>query len=116
MDTVGVPIVLSVVDANGNYRNIGETNSTDGFYSLNWKPDIEGPYTLYASFAGSESYWPSNAVTAFSVDPAAPTPPPTETPMQSVSDMYFVPAVVGIIVAIVIVGLIMALLFLKRRP
>ncbi len=116
MDTVGVPIVLSVVDANGNYRNIGETNSTDGFYSLNWKPDIEGPYTLYASFAGSESYWPSNAVTAFSVDPAAPTPPPTETPMQSVSDMYFVPAVVGIIVAIVIVGLMMALLFLKRRP
>ena len=49
----------------------------DGFFAFNWKPDIEGQYTVYASFAGSESYWPSHAVTAFAVDPAAATPAPT---------------------------------------
>ena len=115
MDTTGVTISLSVVDANGNYREIGTTTSNDGFFSLNWKPDIEGQYTVYASFAGSESYWPSNAVTAFAVDPAVATPTPTEAPAQSVSDMYFVPAVAGIIVAIAVVG-IMIILVLRKRP
>jgi outer membrane protein assembly factor BamB len=116
MDTVGVPIVLSVVDANGNYRDIGTTTSTDGFFAFNWKPDIEGQYTVYASFAGSEGYYPSNAVTAFAVDPAAPTPAPTDAPAESMSDMYFVPAVAGVIVAILVVGVVLALLLLKKRP
>ena len=58
-DTTGVPITVSVVDNNGNYREIGNTTSNaDGFFAFNWKPDIEGQYTVYASFAGSESYWP----------------------------------------------------------
>ena len=115
-DTTGVPIVLSVVDSNGNYREIGTTTSDDGFFSLNWKPDIPGKYTVYASFAGSESYWPSHAVTAFAVDPAAPTPAPTNAPVTSMADQYFVAAVAGIIVAIVVVGAILALLLLRKRP
>ncbi len=50
-DATGVPITLSVVDANGNYRDIGTTTSNaDGFFAFNWKPDIEGQYTVYASF------------------------------------------------------------------
>ena len=115
-DTTGVPITLSVVDANGNYREIGQvTSNADGFYSLNWKPDIEGKYVVYASFTGSESYWPSHAVTAFSVDPAAPTPVPTQPPQQSVADLYLVPGIIGIIVAIVVVGIVLALL-LRKRP
>ena len=117
MDTTGVPITLSVVDANGNYRDIGTTTSdADGFFSLNWKPDIEGKYTVYASFTGSESYWPSHAVTAFNVDPAAATPAPTAAPLSSVADAYFVPAVAGIIVAIAIVGALLAILLLRKRP
>ena len=115
-DTIGVPIVLSVVDSNGNYREIGTTTSNDdGFFSFNWMPDIEGHYTVYASFGGSESYWPSHAVTAFAVDAAAATPAPTQAPAQSAADMYFVPAVAGIIVAIIIVGAVL-LLALRKRP
>jgi hypothetical protein len=115
MSTTGVPIALNVVDANGNYRQIGSTTSdADGFFAFNWKPDIEGQYTVYASFAGSESYWPSHAVTSFAVDAAAPTPSTTEAPAQSVSDMYFVPAVAGIIAAIVVVGLMIILVLRKR--
>ncbi|TFH24480.1 hypothetical protein E4G67_01935 [Candidatus Bathyarchaeota archaeon] len=116
MDTTGVPIVLSVVDSNGNYRDIGTTTSdADGFFAFNWMPDIEGQYTVYASFAGSESYWPSHVVTAFSVDPAAPTPAPTQAPAELTTEMYFVPAVAGILVAIAI-GFAITILVLRKRP
>jgi outer membrane protein assembly factor BamB len=116
-DATGVPITLSVVDANGNYREIGTTTSdADGFFAFNWKPDIEGQYTVYASFGGSKAYWPSHAVTAFAVDPAGATPAPTAVPPQSMADAYFVPAVAGIIVTIIIGFAFLALLMLKKRP
>ena len=115
-NATGVPVTISVVDANGNYREIGTTTSdSDGFYSLNWKPDIEGKFTVYASFGGSESYWPSHAVTAFAVDPAAPTPTPTEAPQPSTADLYFVPAIAGLFIAIIVVGLL-TILVLRKRP
>ena len=115
-DTIGVPVTISVVDANGNYREIGATTSnSDGFFTYNWKPDIEGQYTVYASFAGSESYWPSHAVTSFAVDPAAPTPAPTEQPAQSVADTYILPGIIAIIVVIAI-GFALTILFLRKRP
>jgi hypothetical protein len=51
------PVTLSVVDSNGNYRDIGITSTnTDSFFGFDWKPDIEGKYTVYASFGGSASY------------------------------------------------------------
>jgi hypothetical protein len=110
-----VTVELSVVDANGNYRSIGATTAdADGFFSLNWKPDIEGKYTVYASFGGSESYWPSHAVTAFNVDPAPEaTAAPTDAP-QSMADLYFLPATIGLFIAIIAVGLVMALMVRKR--
>ena len=70
-NATGVTSHLSVIDANGNQRDIGTTTlNADGFYSLNWKPDIDGKFTVTASFTGSESYRPSHASTAFNVDPA----------------------------------------------
>jgi hypothetical protein len=118
VDATGVPVTLSVVDANGNYREIGTvTSNADGFYSLSWKPDIEGTYTVYASFAGSESYWPSHAVSAFAVDLAAATPAPTQALQPNLVTtvdllMYLAVGVVAIIIAIAIVGL----LLLRKRP
>ncbi len=116
MDAAGVEVILSVVDANGNYREVGKsTSNADGFFSYNWKPDIPGEYVVYASFLGSESYWPSHAVTSFAVDPAPDaTTQPTPIP-QSVADLYFVPAVAGIIVAIVVVGAVIVLMLRKRQ-
>ena len=116
-DMAGVSVTLSVLDANNNYRDIGTTTSNaDGFFTFNWKPDIEGQYTVYATFTGSEGYWPSHAVSSFVVDEAAATPAPTAAPQASTADMYFVPAVAGIIVAIIIVGAVLALLMLRKRP
>ena len=116
-NSTGVEVALSVLDSNGNYREIGRTTTnSDGFFALNWQPDIEGLYTVYATFAGSESYWPSHAVSSFVVGNAAATPAPTAAPQASAADMYFVPAVAGIIVAIIIVGAVLALLTIRKRP
>jgi hypothetical protein len=113
----GVKVSIDVVDSNGNLRNIGTaTTSSDGTYSLQWKPDIEGKYTVYANFAGSNGYWPSHASTSFAVDPAAATPAPTATPIQSAADMYFVPAIAGLFVLVIVVAIVLALLMLRKHP
>jgi hypothetical protein len=116
-NTTGVSVALTVVDANGNYRTIGTTTSdADGHFAYNWKPDIDGQYTVYASFDGSTSYWPSHAVTSFAVDPAAATPTPTAAPIQSTADLYFVPAIAGLFIAIIVLGALMTFLLLRKRP
>jgi outer membrane protein assembly factor BamB len=115
-NATGVLLSIDVIDGNGNYRNIGTTTSdAEGFYSLEWTPDIAGKYTVIATFAGSESYWPSDAETAFTVSEPAPTQTPTIEHV-SVADQYLVPGIIVIVVAIAIVGAILALLLLRKRP
>ncbi|MCL5878139.1 MAG: PQQ-like beta-propeller repeat protein [Candidatus Bathyarchaeota archaeon] len=114
-DTVGVPVSLSVIDGNGNYRTIGTPTTVDGFFTYSWKPDIEGPYTVYASFESSESYWPSQAITSFSVDPAPVTSTPQPTQPPSAADLYFLPMSIGTILAIITIGAIVVLM-LRKRP
>jgi len=116
-NTTGVPVTISVIDANGNYRTIGTTTSdATGTYALNWTPDIPGAYTVIAQFAGSNGYYPSTAETHFYASEAA-TPPPT-TPQASnlatTSDLllYMAVAVIAIIIAIAIVGALM----LRKKP
>jgi outer membrane protein assembly factor BamB len=112
-NATGVTVSLDVVDSNGNFRNIGTTTSdATGAFSYVWQPDITGKYTLYASFAGSESYYGSSTETAFAVS-EAPTAPPTATPVaQAPVETYFTVSTIAIIVAIVIVGVLM----LRKRP
>ena len=115
-DVVGVQVELSVVDSNGNYRTIGTTTAdADGFFSYNWTPDIEGKYTLYATFVGSNSYWQSHAVAAFAVDPTSATPSPQPTQPPSMADQYFIPMSAVIIVLIIVVLAVM-MLVLRKRP
>ncbi len=115
-NATGVTVTLSVIDANGNQRDIGTTTANaDGFYSYDWMPDIDGKYTVTATFAGSESYYQSHASTAFNVDPAPATPAPSAAPIQSTADLYFVPAIAGLFVAIIVFGLLI-MLVLRKRP
>jgi outer membrane protein assembly factor BamB len=115
-NATGVDVTLSVVDANNNCREIGTTTSDDsGTFAYTWTPDIPGSYTLYATFAGSQSYWGSSAETHFYAS-EAPQATPSPTPMPaSLADTYFVPAVIGIIVAIIVVGAVLFLLLRKRQ-
>jgi outer membrane protein assembly factor BamB len=116
-NTTGVTVNIDVIDSNNNFRNIGQTTAdANGFFSFNWKPDIAGTYTVIANFPGSQSYWPSHSQTAFSIveNPSTQTPAPTST--QSAADMYFIPAIAGIIIVIIVMGAAIMAILLRRRP
>lgn len=111
----GVQVAIDVLDSNGNYRNIGNaiTDAT-GSYSLTWAPDIPGNFVVIAHFDGTKGYWPSSAVTSFSVD--LPTATPTQqTQIVTTSDPYLLPGIAAIIITITIVGAIL-LLEIRKRP
>jgi hypothetical protein len=114
-DVTGVEVVISVLDPNNNFYEVGRaTSDADGFFKLMFTPEVPGEYTIIATFSGSESYWPSHAETAIGVEEApAATPAPTPTP-ASMADLYLVPGIVGIIVAIAVVGVILMLMLRKR--
>jgi len=82
-------------------------------FTYNWTPDIPGSYTVYATFAGSNSFWPTSAETSFY---ASETPTTTASPYPTVNlpptEMYFVISTVAIIIAIAIVGV----LLLRKHP
>ena len=116
-DVTGVPITLSVLDQNGNYRAIGTTVSTpSGTFGYTWTPDISGEYTLYASFDGSNSYWPTSASTSFYAGELAATPTPQAIKAPGIADTYFVPAIAGLFVAIIICIALVALVLLRKHP
>jgi len=113
----GVPVTISVTDSNGNHYSIGTvTTDESGMYTLTWTPIIPGNYTVSANFAGNNGYYPSSAETSFNVMPApTATSAPTSTPVP-VADVYFVPAIAGLFVLIIIVAAVLALLMLRKRP
>ena len=115
-NATGVQVVIEALDPNNNYYEVGRTTSdASGFYRLTFMPEVPGKYTIVARFAGSESYFSSSAETAVNIDDApSATPEPTQ-PVQSMADTYLLPSVVAIIVAIAVVGAVLALLMLRKR-
>jgi hypothetical protein len=113
----GVNVDILLIDSNGNYRPLGTaTTDSKGQYSLSWTPDISGNYKVYATFSGTKGYWPSNAETTFNMVAAAPTASPAPIVAQSLADQYFLPMSAAIIVAIIVIGALLALLILRKRP
>lgn len=115
-DVTGVEVTLSAIDPNGNLVVLGTTTSDgSGSFGFEWEtPDVPGKYTITATFAGSEAYYPSAAQTyAIVAEAPAPTVEPTREP--SVADTYFVPAIAGLFVVIIVIG-VLTLFMLKKRP
>ncbi len=113
----GVPVQIAVLDANGNHYAIGTaTTDASGTYRFTWTPTIPGSYTVFATFEGTNGYYSSYAEDGFTVMqvPSA-TAAPTSTP-TSVADQYFVPAIAGLFVLIIIVAIVLALLMLRKKP
>lgn len=112
----GVEIQLNTIDPNGNYIHIGTaTSDASGKFGFQWTPEVPGKYTVYATFEGSNSYYPSAAETFIAIDPLKTTP--TQEPIEAVSiaDTYFIPAIAGLFVFVAIIGAII-ILTLRKRP
>ena len=110
----GVSVRLSAIGPNGDVIDIGAvTSDSGGMFKKMWTPTIEGEYTVYATFDGSNSYWGSYAQTALGISEAVQDGSGGE-PQQTPPDytMTIVAAAIAIIVAVVIVG---ALLFLSIK-
>lgn len=112
----GVDVCLYTIDPNNNYIVIGNATSDEyGAFSFQWTPEVPGKYTIYAKFLGTNSYYGSIAETSIAVDELTATPTPSAEPVISVADAYFLPAIAGLFVAIVVLGLLMVLLLRKRQ-
>jgi hypothetical protein len=85
-------------------------------YTLTWTPDISGNFTVVATFHGTNGYFPSYSETSFTVAQPHATTAPAATPAPSTADLYFVPAIAGLFVLIIIVGIVLAVLMLRKRP
>ena len=116
-NATGIAVSIDANDPNGNYIHIGDTTSdASGDFSFMFTPQTSGKYTVFATFVGSKSYYPSFAQTALGVMEAPQaTATPTPTP-KSITEEYFVPSVAGIIAAIAIVGVLLGILMLRRKP
>jgi hypothetical protein len=114
-NVTGVEVTISVLDSNNNCYDIGTTTTdVNGFYKLQWTPDIEGNFTVYASFAGTNSYWPSQAEAGFGVDPSPQISTPTTTQQADNTATYVMYAAIAIIV-VIIIGFAVTVLLLRKR-
>ena len=116
-NATGVPVTLSYIDPNNNSYTLGTTTSDiNGQYSYTFTPDVPGTYTIIATFGGSNSYFSSTAETSMLFNtPPATTAAPTTAP-ASVADTYFVPAIAGLFVLIIIVLALVVLMIIRKRP
>ncbi|MEM2108003.1 MAG: hypothetical protein QXL10_01805, partial [Candidatus Bathyarchaeia archaeon] len=111
----GVEVTIEVLDPNGNYYEVARaTSDGSGFYSAAFTPPVPGKYTIIARFQGSKAYYGSYAETAIYVEDAPPATPPPTPPPASIADIYFIPAVIGIIIAIVVATVINIVVLRKR--
>jgi hypothetical protein len=118
-NTTGVPVTISVLDSNNNYRTISTTTTNAlGTYGFTWTPDITGNFTIVATFAGSNSYYGSSASTYIYAS-APPTTAPATTTQSNIATTgdlmtYVVAAAIAIIIVIAIVGVLIVTMLRKR--
>ena len=114
VDATGVKVTVTVLDPNGNCYDVGTTTSTiDGFFKLAFTPLVPGEYYVYATFAGSESYYSSSAVTAINVEEAPAAAQSTPMP-ASMTDTYVLSFGIASVIAIIAIGLVLILMLRKR--
>jgi outer membrane protein assembly factor BamB len=114
-DAVGVEVVLSVLDPNNNFYEVGRaTSDAGGYFGCEFTPEVPGLYKIIASFEGSGAYYGSFAETFINVEEApvaTPAPTPTPAPM---TDTYVLGIGAAAIIAIVVIGLVLILMLRKR--
>jgi hypothetical protein len=105
----GVTVTIDAVDPNNNFVHLGvATSDITGTYGLAWTaPNVPGKYTVIATFAGTNGYWPSYAETNMYVQSAPPATPPPKYPEPIDYTWTIILAAIVIIIAIAIVGILL---------
>ena len=118
-NATGVPVSIDAIDPNGNLIHLGDvTSDSSGQYNFavntNTLTAGAGTYKVIVNFAGSKSYFSSSAQTALSVTETTPTASPYPVIALPPTEMYIVGIGIAIIIAIAIVGVILAAMIRKR--
>jgi hypothetical protein len=110
----GVPVSIDAIDPNNNFIHIGNaTSDITGAYHYTWTPpNVPGTYTIVATFAGSNSYYPSSGETAAFVTQAGVAAPAPTYPVPYDYTMTIIATGIAIIIAVAIVGILM----LRKKP
>ena len=113
---IGVPVTLTATGSDGTVYNLGNvtTNGYYGTFSYTWTPAKADSYTVYASFAGDDSYGLSSAATSVSIGAAvaSPTSMPTQTQIAATD---YTMTIVGMGIAIIIAVALVGVLMLRKR-
>jgi len=116
---IGVPVTLTAVSSTGTTINLGTVTSNYlGNYEFQWTPTTPGLYTIYATFAGTGSYFESSASTGVTVS-SAPTASPTPTPVSIAGLATTSSVLTYIIIAVIVMVIAIAIatvLLLRRHP
>ncbi|MCL4429764.1 MAG: PQQ-binding-like beta-propeller repeat protein [Chloroflexi bacterium] len=117
-NATGVPVTLTTLDPNGNSYVIGTaTTDSNGMFAYPYTPDVPGTYTIYATFVGTNSYWPSSTETAINVMQAPNvTPAPTIAAQPSMADLYFLPLSAVMIVLIIVLIAVVVWSVTRKHP
>ena len=116
----GIPVTLTFIDSNGNLpQDTVTTDGASGAFSYvvpsNMIP-VAWRYIVIASFDGTHAYASSSAQSSLLIGTAAGSNTNTyPTGPSTLVDTYFLPAVIAIII-ILIVGIALIMLMLRRRP
>ncbi len=112
----GVPVSIDAFDPNGNNVHVATVSSdASGTFSYTWAPTIPGDYKITATFAGSNSYGSSSAVThANVVNAVSATTPPIQQATQDYT-MTIIGSTIAIAIVVVIAVAIATVLILRKR-
>ncbi len=113
-DAQGVQVSLTAISESGSTTNIGTvTSDMSGLFKVLWTPSATGAYTIVASFAGTESYFPSYGETAVGVGQASTTNPAASATPTTAGTVNVVPletfyafAAVMVILMIVVIAVV----------
>jgi hypothetical protein len=103
----GVTISVDAITPIGEYIELGTTTSdSNGKFSFEFKPTIEGTYTIHTYFDGSAAYYGSWAQEDMIVMPATAAEK-TNTNIETYA--------IAILVSVIIFGILTVLLILKKK-
>jgi hypothetical protein len=112
----GVPVTLTALSSSGTNVDIGTvTSDGGGHFAYQWSPTTEGLYTVYATFAGTNSYFQSYAETSATVAiEATPETPTSQVVTQPDNTMLLYGILVAVVIAIVLALIAIVAIFRKR--